>query len=166
MADRIGFLTIGALQCEQLAKGAEAGHRYPEEIVGARERRGYLRGELGDRPPSWSRTPLSGRCAAARLFPGRAGVGGVTTASALCIRDRFAGAGDLGTVGFAGLQANLRRPLPRSVLRCDLIHADMAAELALLSSGMTIPLSRAIFSTNDLCCGRAPFVPSPTHDSP
>jgi hypothetical protein len=30
MADRIGFLTIGALQCEQLAESAEAGHRYPE----------------------------------------------------------------------------------------------------------------------------------------
>jgi hypothetical protein len=32
MADRIGgnFLTIGALQCEKLAEGAEVGHRDPE----------------------------------------------------------------------------------------------------------------------------------------
>ena len=73
------------------------------------------------------------------------------------IRDRFVGAADLGAVGFAGLWADFRRPLPRSVLRCDLIHADMAAELALVSSGMTIPLSRAIFSANDTCAGLAGF---------
>ncbi len=30
MADRIGFLTIGALHYEKLAEGADAGHRYPE----------------------------------------------------------------------------------------------------------------------------------------
>jgi hypothetical protein len=33
----------------------------------------------------------------------------------LRIRDLFVGAGDLDTVGFAGLWADLRRPLPRSV---------------------------------------------------
>jgi hypothetical protein len=76
------------------------------------------------------------------------------------IRDRFVGAPDLGAVGFAGLWADFRRPLPRSVLRCDLIHADMAAELALVSSGMTIPLSRAIFSANDTCAGLAGLEPS------
>src|SRR6266481_3045548 len=38
------------------------------------------------------------------------------------------------------------RPLPRSVPRFDAIHADTAAELAMVSSGMTIPFSRAIFS--------------------
>ena len=78
----------------------------------------------------------------------------------LCIRERFAGAGDFGAVGFAGLWADLRRPLPRSVLRCDLIHADMAAELALVSSGMTIPLSCAIFSANNICAGLAGLEPS------
>src|SRR5215204_1697350 len=100
MADRIGFVTIGALQCEQLAECAEAGHRYPEEVVRARERGGYL---CRERQPCWSRTPLSGCCAAARRFPGRAGVGGAATVSASCVRDRCASAGDLGTVGFAGL---------------------------------------------------------------
>lgn len=82
------------------------------------------------------------------------------------IRDRFVGAPDLGAVGFAGLWAGFRRPLPRSVLRCDLIHADMAAELALVSSGMTIPLSRAIFSANDTCAGLAGLEPSSPAGSP
>jgi hypothetical protein len=70
------------------------------------------------------------------------------------------GARDLGAVGFAGLWADFRRRLPRPVLRCDLIHADMAAELALVSSGMTIPLSRAIFSANDTCAGLAGLEPT------
>ncbi len=40
MADRIGFLTIGALQYEKLAEGAESGHRYPElDEPGARSPR-------------------------------------------------------------------------------------------------------------------------------
>ena len=86
--------------------------------------------------------------------------------SALRIRDLFVGAGDLDTVGFAGLWADLRRPLPRSVLRCVLIHADMAAELALVSSGMTIPLSSAIFSANDICAGLAGLGPSSPRGSP
>ena len=95
-----------------------------------------------------------------------AGVGGAPTTSALRIRDLFVGAGDLDTVGFAGLWADLRRPLPRSVLRCDLIHADMAAELVLVSSGMTIPLSHAIFSANDICAGLAGLGPSSLRGSP
>ena len=80
--------------------------------------------------------------------------------SALRIRDLFVGAGDWDTVGFAGLWADLRRPLPRSVLRCVLIQSDMAAELVLVSSGMTIPLSNAIFSANDICAGLAGLGPS------
>ena len=40
----------------------------------------------------------------------------------LCVRERFAGTRDFGTVGFAGLWADLRGPLARAVLRCDLIH--------------------------------------------
>ena len=38
----------------------------------------------------------------------RAGVGGAPTTSALRIRDLFVGAGDLDTVDFAGLRADLR----------------------------------------------------------
>jgi hypothetical protein len=68
-------------------------------------------------------------------------------------RDLFFGAVDLGAVDLGGLLAVLRRPLPRPVLRFDLIHTDTAAELALVSSGMTIPLSRAIFSANNICAG-------------
>ena len=92
----------------------------------------------------------------------RARVGGATTAPALRIRGLFVGAGELD----AGLLGFLRRPLPRSVLRCDLIHADMAAELALVSSGMTIPLSRAIFSANDICAGLAGLEPGSPGGSP
>ena|SRR5947207_2334785 len=73
----------------------------------------------------------------------------------LCIRDLFVDTGDLGAVGLAGLSTVLRRLLARSALSCDSIHADMAAELALVSSGMTIPLSRAIFSANNICAGLA-----------
>src|SRR5262245_50479202 len=91
---------------------------------------------------------------------------GAPTTSALRIRDLFVGAGDLDTVGFAGLWADLRRPLPRSVLRCVLIHADMAAELVLVSSGMTIPLSHAIFSANDICAGLAGLGSSSPRGSP
>ena len=102
----------------------------------------------------------------ARLFPGRAGVGGATTASDVCIRERFAGTGDFGAVGVAGLWADLRGPLARAVRRCDLIHADMAAELALFSSEMAIPRSRAIFSANDICAGLAGLGSSSPGGSP
>ena len=54
-------------------------------------------------------------------------------------RDLFFGAADSGAVDLGGLLAVLRPLLPRPVLRFDLIHADTAAELALVSSGMTIP---------------------------
>jgi hypothetical protein len=42
----------------------------------------------------------------------------------------------------------------------------MAAELALLSSGMTISLSRAIFSANDICAGLAGLEQSAPGSSP
>ena len=38
-----------------------------------------------------------------------------------------------------------------AVIAAVAIHADTAAELPLVSSGMTSPLSRAIFSANDTC---------------
>ena len=77
-------------------------------------------------------------------------------ASAVRFRDLFFGAVDLGAVDLGGLLTVLRRPL----LRFDLIHPDTAAELALVSSGMIIPLSRAIFSANNICAGLAGFEPS------
>src|ERR1700730_1523390 len=83
----------------------------------------------------------------------RTGVVGPLPASAVCFRDLLFGAVDLGGVdpgGFLAL-AVLRRPLRRSVPRLDAIHADTAAELPLVSSGMTSPFSRAIFSANDTC---------------
>ena len=151
-----------ALQCEKDGKrrsGRSARCSIARTLCG-RSDQTDLRGEPGKGRPGLSRTRLSGCCAAARPFPGRAGVGGAPTASAVRIRDRFVGAPDLGAVGFAGLWADFRRPLRRPVLRCDLIHADMAAELALVSSGMTIPLSRAISSANDTCAGVAGLEPS------
>jgi hypothetical protein len=75
-----------------------------------------------------------------------AAVAGPPAASAERFRDLFFGAADLGAVDFGGLLTVLRRSLPRPSLRFDLIHADTAAELALVSSGMIIPLSRATVS--------------------
>ena len=75
-------------------------------------------------------------------------------------RDLCFGAVDLGAVDLGGLLSVVQRPLPRSVLRFDAIHADTAAELALVSSGMTIPLSRAIFSANNICARLAGLEPS------
>src|SRR5580700_3145881 len=80
-------------------------------------------------------------------------------ASALRFRDLFVGAFDLGTVDRGGLLAVLRPRLPRSVPRSDSIHADMAAELALVSSGMTMPFSCAIFSANKICAGLGGLAP-------
>jgi hypothetical protein len=86
----------------------------------------------------------------------------LTTLNPVCICGLLFGAVDLGAVDPGDLLALavLPGPLPRSVLRCDLIHAAMAAELALVSSGMTIPLSREIFSANDICAGLAGLEPS------
>src|SRR5947209_9147654 len=96
-------------------------------------------------------------CRATRPVPAfcRAGVAGPPAASAVRLRNLFFGAADLGAIDLGGLSSVLRRPLPRSVLRFDAIHADTAAELALVSSGMTMPLSRAIFSANNICAGLA-----------
>jgi hypothetical protein len=86
-------------------------------------------------------------CRAARLGPAfcRAAVARPPAASAERFRDLFFGAADLGAADLGGLLTVLRRPLPRPLLRFDLIHADTAAELALVSSGMIISLSRANF---------------------
>ena len=74
----------------------------------------------------------------------RAGVEGVTAAAipAGRFRDLFFGAVDLGAIDRCGFLAVLRLRLPRAVPRIDSIHADLvAAELALVSSGMTMPFS-------------------------
>ena len=41
----------------------------------------------------------------------------------------------------------------RFALRFESIHADMAAELALASSGITTPFPRAIFLAYNICAG-------------
>jgi len=73
-----------------------------------------------------------------------------------------------GLIDIGGLLALavLPRPLPRSVPRFDAIHADTAAELAMVSSGMTIPFSRAIFSANDTCAGLGVLEPVSPSGSP
>ncbi len=70
------------------------------------------------------------------------------------VRALFFGAVDPG-----GLPAVLRLPLPRPLPWFDSIHADMAATLTLVASGMTTPFSRAIFSANDTCAGLAGLGP-------
>ena len=91
--------------------------------------------------------------------------------SAAGFRDLFFGAFDTGAVNFGAvdlgrLSAVLRRPLPGFVLWFDSIHADMVAELTLASSGMTMPLSWAIFSANNICAGLAVLGPSSQVVSP
>src|SRR5580658_8528923 len=49
--------------------------------------------------------------------------------------------------------AVLRPRLRRFVLRFESIHADMAAELALASSGITTPFPCAIFLAYNICAG-------------
>ena len=47
----------------------------------------------------------------------------------------------------------MRPRLRRFALRFESIHADMAAELALASSGMTTPFPCAIFLAYNICAG-------------
>ena len=47
----------------------------------------------------------------------------------------------------------MRPRLRRFVPRFESIHADMAAELALASSGMTTPFPCAIFLAYNICAG-------------
>jgi hypothetical protein len=74
-------------------------------------------------------------------------VAGPLPASAVCFRDLLFGAVDLGGVDPGGLLALavLRRPLRRSVPRFDAIHADTAAELPLVSSGMQVGLILRVY---------------------
>ena len=82
--------------------------------------------------------------------------------SAVCLRALFFfGAAELG-----GLLTVLRLRLLRSVPWFDSIHEDMAAELALASSGMTMPFPCAIFSANNICAGLAGLGPSSPAVSP
>ena len=60
----------------------------------------------------------------------------------------------------AGLLAVLRLRLRRFVPRFESIHADMAAELAFASSGMTMPFPCAIFSAYNNCPGLAGLAPT------
>jgi len=50
--------------------------------------------------------------------------------------------------------------LRRFALRFESIHADMAAELALASSGMTTPFPCAIFLAYNICAGLGGLEPS------
>ena len=59
---------------------------------------------------------------------------------------------DLGTDDFCGL-AILRLGVRRFESRFASIQTDMAAELALASSGMTTPLLCAIFLAYNICAG-------------
>ncbi len=75
------------------------------------------------------------------------------------LRAPFFGVTELG-----GSLAVLRLRLPP---RFDSIHPDMAAELALAASGMTMPFSCAIFSANNICAGLGGLGPgSPAVSSP
>ncbi len=74
---------------------------------------------------------------------------------------------EFGTADLGGVLVDLRLRLPRFVPLFDSIHADMAAELALVSSGMTMPFSCAIFSANSIWAGLAGLGPgSPAASAP
>ena len=89
----------------------------------------------------------------------RAGVAGPPPVSAEPFRGLPFADVDLCAVDLGGLLVVLRRPFPRSVPRFDAIHADKAAELVLVSSGITMLFSRAIFSANNICAGLAGLEP-------
>src|SRR5450756_1402559 len=74
-------------------------------------------------------------------------------ATGLCLDDLFVGAVDCGAIDRIGLSAVLRPRLRRFVPRFESIHADMAAELALASSGMMTPFTCAIFLAYNICFG-------------
>src|SRR5712671_708002 len=83
--------------------------------------------------------------------PSNVGCGPDESASALRLRDRLVGPADRGAAEPCDLWAVLR-PRPRRLRsRFKSIHSDMAAELALASSGMTRPLPCAIFLAYDSC---------------
>ena len=76
-------------------------------------------------------------------------------ASAFCFRGLFRGAVDLGAIDPAGLEAVLRPLLRRFVTWLESIHAAIAVELALASSGTTTPFPSAIFVAYNNCAGLA-----------
>src|SRR5664279_677286 len=81
----------------------------------------------------------------------------MVTAAAERFRDQLVGAVDRDAIDPKGLQAVLRPRLRRFVPRFESIHADIAAELALASSGMTTPFPSAIFLAYNICAGLTGF---------
>ncbi len=79
-------------------------------------------------------------------------MGGALTVSGLRRPERFFDALDFGAVDFGGL-AILRLRARRFVSRFASIQADMAAELALASSGIMMPFPCAIFLAYNICAG-------------
>ena len=75
--------------------------------------------------------------------------------SALRFRPLFVGAADCDKTHPAGLKAVLRPRLRRFAPWFELIHADIAAELAFASSGMMSPFPCAIFLGYSNCAGLA-----------
>jgi len=67
----------------------------------------------------------------------------------------FVGGIDWGSIDLFALWVVLRPRLRRFVPRFESIHADMAAELALTSSGMTMPFPCAILLAYNICAGLA-----------
>src|SRR5665213_2011725 len=84
---------------------------------------------------------------------GWAGIDAPAGVSVFRFREIFVGAVDLGARDPAGRQAVLLPRLRRFVPLFESIHAAIAAELALASSGMTTPFPSAIFLAYNNCAG-------------
>src|SRR6202035_825065 len=82
-----------------------------------------------------------------------AGADGAAPVQAFRLRGLFVGAVDRGAIDPSDLYGVFRPRLRRFVPRFESIHADMAAELALASSGMTTPFPCAIFLAYNICAG-------------
>ena len=79
----------------------------------------------------------------------------MATTFAARFRALFFGSADLGAIDFVAVLTGLRRLLRLFLTWLESIHVDMAAELALASSGITMPFSCASFSANNICAGLA-----------